>query len=181
MFQDANEDDDMQAQVDYMPPAAPRVGSPALLAPEQPIRVAAPVVQPSVAVRPLPAPVVVVQAAAPNPDVTERAHMLGFGLIASSLGALAGLRIGGVYGGVAGTLFAGSTVNLYRAVIHASRKTPEGHREAIISGTYSLLAVGLGGYIAYKTGKLGKDATTQSTYTPPLPLISNRKGLKGLY
>jgi hypothetical protein len=105
--------------------------------------------------------------------------MLGFGLIASSLGALAGLRIGGVYGGVAGTLFAGSTVNLYRAVIHAARKTPEGHREAIISGTYSLLAAGLGGYIAYKAGKLGKDATTQSTYTPQL--ISNRKGLKGLY
>ena len=123
--------------------------------------------------------VVPAQAQVADPDVTERAHMLGFGLIASSLGAVAGLRIGGVYGGVAGTLFAGSAVNLYRAAMHASRGTPEGNREAIVSGTYSLIAAGLGGYISYKTGEWGKDVSRERTYAPPL--IANRKGLKGFY
>lgn len=106
--------------------------------------------------------------------------MLGFGLIASSLGAVAGLRIGGVYGGVAGTLFAGSAVNLYRAAIHGSRRTPEGDREAAISATYGLIAAGLGGYISYKTSEWRRQEPAERTYAPPL-IANVKKGLKGLY
>lgn len=189
MFQGSDDEDYMTTQVDYMSPTGPQVvppPSPEVAVVEQPPapRVGGspmPQAAASQAVVPIATarPVVSAPASELNPDVTERAHMLGFGLIASSLGAVAGLRIGGVYGGVAGTLFAGSAVNMYRAALHASRRTPDGDREAIISGTYSLIAAGLGGYISYKTADWRKGEPEDRTFAPPL--VANRKGIKGLY
>lgn len=115
-----------------------------------------------------------------NPEVTERSHLLGFSLIASSLGAVAGLRIGGIYGGVAGTLFAGAAVNGYRAALHAVRRNPEGDREALISATYGLISAGLGGYIAFKSAEWSKtDKPSERPYSPPL--IANKGRLKAIY
>lgn len=184
MFQGSDDEDYMTTQVDYMSPTGPQVVPP----PSAEVAVVEQPPAPRVGGSPMPQavapmatarPVVAAPAAELNPDVTERAHMLGFGLIASSLGAVAGLRIGGVYGGVAGTLFAGSAVNMYRAALHAARRTPEGDREAIVSGTYSLIAAGLGGYISFKTADWRKGEPEGRTFAPPL--VANRKGIKGFY
>jgi len=80
---------------------------------------------------------------------SERGHMLGFSTLAAGTGALIGLRFGGVYGFVSGTLFAGAAVNGLRAVLQGLQKTPAGKREAIVSGTYALAAAGFGGYLIY--------------------------------
>lgn len=103
-----------------------------------------------------------------DPDNAERGNMLGFNTVATSLGIVLGLRFGGIYGGVAGSLFAGSASNGYRAILHAMRKTPEGNREALISGTWSVVAAGLAGFIVYKTkdwrkkGKVGEDVEEET-------------------
>ncbi len=88
-----------------------------------------------------------------NPDFKSRGHMLGFATVALGLGAVLGARLGGVYGGIAGTLFAGAATNGYRALLHGLEKTPEGKREALISGTWSVVAAGAGGYLLYATRK----------------------------
>lgn len=88
-----------------------------------------------------------------NPDFKSRGHMLGFATVAVGLGAVLGARLGGVYGGIAGTLFAGAATNGYRALLHGLEKTPEGKREALISGTWSVVAAGAGGYLLYMTRK----------------------------
>lgn len=80
---------------------------------------------------------------------SERGHMLGFSTLAAGTGALIGLRFGGIYGFVSGSLFAGAAVNGLRAVLQGLQKTPAGKREAIVSGTYALAAAGFGGYLIY--------------------------------
>jgi hypothetical protein len=187
VFQGSDDDEDYmtpdgsQPAAFAPPPVAPLPTTPAAVAPQAvaPVMQAAPPMAP---LRPMPlAPAMPMPAAEYNPDVADRGHLLGFGLIASSLGAVAGLRIGGVYGGVAGTLFAGSAVNLYRAALHAARRTPEGEREAVVSATYGLIAAGLGSYISFKTSEWGKeDRPSGRTYAPPL-IANKTKGLKGLF
>jgi len=86
-----------------------------------------------------------------NPDFKSRGHLLGFATVATGLGAVLGIRLGGTYGGIAGTLFAGSATNAYRAVLHGMQGTNEGRREALISGTWSVIAAGAAGYILYAT------------------------------
>lgn len=173
MFRGSDDDEDyLSSSVDYMSPSVPQAPSPVSPTDQAPRETHS-------ARTDLP-PQPLEQTVAANPDTTERAHMLGFGLIASSLGAVAGLRIGGAYGGVAGTLFAGSAVNMYRAALHAARRTPEGDREAIISGTYSLLAAGLGAYVSFKTADWRKDTADDASFAPAL-VVQNRKQLKGFY
>lgn len=85
-----------------------------------------------------------------NPEAVVRGHMLGFSTIATGLGMLLGVRLGGGYGAVAGSLFAGSAVNAYRAAIYGKQGTAAGRKEAVISGTYAVIAAGIGGYVLYK-------------------------------
>lgn len=85
-----------------------------------------------------------------NPEFATRGHMLGFTTLASGLGMLLGVRLGGGYGAVAGSLFAGAAVNAYRAALYVREGTQQGKKEAAISGTYALLAAGVGGYVLYK-------------------------------
>lgn len=96
-----------------------------------------------------------------NPDVTQRGNMLGFATVAAGVGAVAGTRFGGLYGGIAGTLFAGAATNAYRAFMHYRSGTEAGRNEAMVSGTWSIVAAGLGGYLLYMTK--GKRASTEMT------------------
>jgi hypothetical protein len=90
-------------------------------------------------------------AAAGLPAIDDGGHLLGVSTVLVGVGSMLGIRIGGLYGGVAGALFGGAAVNAYRAVTHALAGTEPGDREARISGTYAVVAAGLGGYVAYKT------------------------------
>jgi len=83
-------------------------------------------------------------------------HMLGFSTIAVAMGAVVGTRYGGMYGGIAGSLFGGSLVNVYRSVRFAIEGNKDADREAIISGTYALVAAGFGGVVLYKLDKKGR-------------------------
>lgn len=79
-------------------------------------------------------------------------HMLGFALLAVSIGTIVGIKYGGgVWGGAAGALAGGSVVNGVRAVRMAVRGDAQSDREAIISGTYTVIGLGVAGYLIYKT------------------------------
>lgn len=79
-------------------------------------------------------------------------HMLGFALLAVSIGTIVGIKYGGgVWGGAAGALAGGSVVNGVRAVRMAVRGDAVSDREAIISGTYTVIGLGVAGYLLYKT------------------------------
>lgn len=90
-----------------------------------------------------------------NPDIRNNGHMLGMSTLVVGVSALVGARFGGFYGGIAGSLFGGSAVNAYRAISHATAGTPQSDREALISGTYTILAAGLAGFILYQSQKTG--------------------------
>lgn len=108
-------------------------------------------------------------------EAQTRGHMLGVTTIASGLGMLLGVRLGGGYGAVAGSLFAGAVVNAYRAATYARRGGPSGKREAAISGTYAVIAAGLGGYVIYKfrPGMAPRTATPNEREDGPSCLTRN--------
>lgn len=85
-----------------------------------------------------------------NPDLQNGGHMLGLSTVAVGLAAIVGANYGGVYGGLAGSLFGGAGINAWRAVTQLREGTPDGKHEALVSGTYALLAAAIGGYVAYK-------------------------------
>jgi hypothetical protein len=88
---------------------------------------------------------------APAPVQDGGGHMLGFALLAVGLGTVVGIKYGGgLYGGAAGGLAGGSLVNGVRAARMAVRGDPHSDREAIVSGTYTVLGFGLAGYLLYK-------------------------------
>jgi hypothetical protein len=110
-----------------------------------------------------------VQAAAPVEPVQEPArargqwrhdetHMLGIATVTVAAGTAIGMRFGGVYGSLAGGLFGGSVVNVLRAIKLTMQGHPYADREAMLSGTYAVIAAGLGGYIVY-AGKKKKGST----------------------
>lgn len=111
-----------------------------------------------------------------NPEIATRGHMLGFTTLASGLGMLLGVRLGGGYGAVAGSLFAGAAVNAYRAAVYVRQGTREAKKEAAISGTYALLAAGVGGYVLYKfrPGTTSKIATANPRDDGPSCLTKNQ-------
>lgn len=73
---------------------------------------------------PLPPPV------APNPRTGS-----GVGLLLAVTGATTGLGLGGLWGGIAGLLYAGATRNVYRAWRTWSSPDPSVHEEAVRSAT----------------------------------------------
>lgn len=84
-------------------------------------------------------------------EVGDQGKMLGFSTVVTALGMLIGVRLGGGYGAVAGSLFAGSAVNAYRASLFARRDGEAAKKEAVLSGTYAVLAAGLGGAVLWYT------------------------------
>lgn len=86
-----------------------------------------------------------------NLDFKQRGHMLGVSTVATGLGMVAGIRLGGAYGAVAGSLFGGAAVNAYRAFVYGRNKSKEDRKEAVISGTWAVVSAALGGYILWTT------------------------------
>lgn len=84
---------------------------------------------------------------APAKWSSEAAHMLGLSTVLLATGAVVGIRFGGFYGGVAGSLFGGAAMNAIRAYRTSASGTPEGKTEALISGTYAVVSACLGGYL----------------------------------
>lgn len=70
----------------------------------------------------------------------EQAHTLGFSFLAVAVGAVAGVKYGGMYGGIAGSLFAGAIVNAYRAFSYYKEGNEASDSEAKVSGTYAVAA-----------------------------------------
>jgi hypothetical protein len=86
----------------------------------------------------------------------QHAHMLGLSIIGAATGAVMGYRYGGGYGAISGTVLAGSVLNAYRAFKHMQEGTPDGRREAMVSGTYSIGAAVLGSLIWWKLASKGQ-------------------------
>lgn len=80
----------------------------------------------------------------------EEAHMLGLSTVTVATATVIGTRFGGLYGAIAGSLFGGAGINAMRAIKHAMVGTPEGDREALVSGTYTVVAASLGGYLTWQ-------------------------------
>ena len=98
--------------------------------------------------------------AAPAAPGGSGGHQLGVATLLAGLGTVVGVRLGGVYGGVAGFFFGGAATNLYRAYSYGSVGDPDSDREAVISGTYALAAAAIGGYVAWRfSARSGHPAT----------------------
>jgi hypothetical protein len=80
----------------------------------------------------------------------ERAHMLGMSTIAVGVGTVMGMRWGGVYGALSGSLFAGAAVNAYRALQYGMNGDAHSSREAAVSGSYAVATALLASYLAYR-------------------------------
>jgi chromate transport protein ChrA len=78
--------------------------------------------------------------------------MLGLSVVAVGIGAAAGTRYGGVYGGIAGALFAGSALNIYRAFHYYKLGSESDDKEARVSGTYAVVSGILGAVLWTKFG-----------------------------
>jgi hypothetical protein len=85
------------------------------------------------------------------PVPLENGHTLGLALLLSGVGSLVGLHYGGLYGGAAGVLYGGATVNAVRAGRNLLAGTPEADHEAAVSGTYAVLCAGLASWILWRT------------------------------
>lgn len=86
-----------------------------------------------------------------RPVPVENGHTLGLALLMSGVGSLVGLHYGGLYGGAAGVLYGGATVNAVRAGRNLLAGTPEADHEAAVSGTYAVLCAGLASWILWRT------------------------------
>lgn len=80
-------------------------------------------------------------------------HTLGLSLLLASLGTGLGMYWGGAFGGLAGAAMGGGLVNVYRAVRYVMVGTPAADREALISGTYAVISLAAGGYLAYRVSE----------------------------
>jgi len=76
---------------------------------------------------------------------------LGLSLLLVGTGAAIGAKYRGMFGGIAGGLYAGAMVNAIRAVRSLTDGQAESDKEAAISGTYSLLGAGVATYVLYQT------------------------------
>jgi hypothetical protein len=89
-------------------------------------------------------------------------HTLGLSLILVPLVGAAGLYYGGPFGGAAGLLFGGAVVNAYRAASNVTKGLPDADREAMVSGTYAVLGVAVGGYLAWRVYEAKHKPATRS-------------------
>jgi hypothetical protein len=71
-------------------------------------------------------------------------------------GTVIGLHYGGVYGAMAGSLFAGSGLNAARAFYYLTRDEPDARREAVVSGSYAIAISVLAGWLTHKAMKAQK-------------------------
>ena len=143
-----------QAAPNHVAPRAPLYQAPPPRSDFQPqVAAEARFVDGSMARRQPMVPVATPQAAMGDPEAEIGGHLLGVSTVLVGIGSLLGVRFGGLYGGVAGALFGGAAVNAYRAVSHAFHGTSESRKEALVSGTYALVAGGLGGYVAWKVDR----------------------------
>ena len=117
-------------------------------APERP---AAPVAMPLQSVMVAPQSMVQVEPPAVLSEVWKygNAHMLGISTVVVATCTIVGMRFGGLYGAVAGSLAGGSALNALRAAKVVTGNHPEARREALVSGSYALIAAGLSGYLIY--------------------------------
>jgi len=102
-----------------------------------------------------------------GPDVEAGSHLLGLSVLAVTIGAIAGMKYGGPYGGVAGTAFAGGAVNGYRALRYFQEGTDESTAEATVSGTYALLAFGIGALVWHKLANPEEKPYKANAEAPP--------------
>ena len=86
----------------------------------------------------------------------QHAHLLGLSVLGTACGVTVGFRYGGGYGAISGGVLAGSAVNIYRAFKNLGEGTPEGRREAMVSGTYAIGAAVLGSLIWWKLAAKGQ-------------------------
>jgi len=87
------------------------------------------------------------------PGEARASHLFGLATVLVGTGAAIGFYYGGAFGGLAGSLFGGASVNAYRAFAFYRMGSPEADNEAKVSGTYAVIAAGLAGYLAYKHAK----------------------------
>jgi len=93
----------------------------------------------------------------PDADpVLSTGNLLGLGILLPTAGLLVGLKYDGFYGGLGGSLAAGSLINVYRSVKYMLRGTPEDDKEAIISGTYAAIGLGVSTWLILKGLKAKK-------------------------
>jgi hypothetical protein len=88
----------------------------------------------------------------------ENGHSLGLALLLVTVGAGVGLKMGGTMGGVSGGLFGGAAVNAFRAARCVTQGTKDADKEALVSGTWAIVAAALGGYLAYQEHKKASPA-----------------------
>lgn len=81
---------------------------------------------------------------------TAPSQSLGLTLLAVGLGAAVGVVYGGAMGGVAGGLYGGAIVNGARAINRAMNGDQTDDKEALISGTCSVVGAGIATYLVYR-------------------------------
>lgn len=86
----------------------------------------------------------------------EDGHTLGLALLLTGVGSALGVAYAGIFGGIAGGLAGGSVVNAVRAYRCMVKGTQDDDREAIISGTYSVIGAAAAGYLLYKGRSMAK-------------------------
>lgn len=95
----------------------------------------------------------------------EGAHMLGLNVMLLATGAALGVRYGGGYGGIAGGLAAGAVSNGLRAAL--ALRDPSMRREAMISGSYAVVAAAGAAWLWYKVVRrpLIKNSSSSTDHT----------------
>jgi hypothetical protein len=77
----------------------------------------------------------------------------GFTALLSAIAIGLGVATGGAYGAGAGLMLAGALANGYRAQKWINEQDAERRHEAVVSATFAVGELALGGYLAYKAYK----------------------------
>lgn len=80
----------------------------------------------------------------------------GFTALLSALAIGIGVATGGAYGAGAGLMLAGALANGYRAQKWINEQDAERRHEAVVSATFAVGELALGGYLAYRAYKAKK-------------------------
>ena len=86
-------------------------------------------------------------------DVSRQAasRSAGLTMVVAGLGVGGGLLLGGPWGAGAGLMLAGALANGYRAQKWWGSSIPSEKHEAVVSATFAVFEVVLGGYFVYKS------------------------------
>lgn len=80
----------------------------------------------------------------------------GFTALLVAIGIGIGVGTGGAYGAGAGLMLAGALANGYRAQKWINEQDAERRHEAVVSATFAVGELALGGYLAYRAYKAKK-------------------------